>query len=246
MPSEMQDRRASRKKLALDDLAKQWWSDYLKGTGLDEQLFKVALKDVLLAIESEDRESPEKVHLVYDEIKKKHNLDLDIIRQIRSFVINDRLMQREGIATIVYNRNNEIDRYFWNSKERCCQHSVCGKYSLLHFKNKDSFERSVNYLRNKGIRFYSIVPETWNEREIGKKISADEAGVEYIVVWRTVEDYVGEESFLTEEEAKIFADKLVEDKKYEGYDLSGVYIHKLENGREVGSTSNLLEISGSK
>ncbi len=146
---------------AIDEVAKQWWEEYLKGTGLTEQLFKVALKDIMGAIASEERETPEKIQSIYTAIKEKYKMkNLAAIRSIRMAFLRDRLLRREDIASVAYNAEDKIDKHFFGAADKLCMHK-CSGIVVVHFKEPSGCMKSMEFLKSNNVKFHAMIPQEW-------------------------------------------------------------------------------------
>lgn len=143
-------------KKSLDSIAKKYWEEYLRDTGMDEALFKVAMGDIGDALKKEDTVTPEQLHAMYADLQKKYKKkDLLGLRLVRLSVLRDRLSHSEHIGSIIYDSDMATDDYFWKSLIPCCQHRL-GKRSILHFRDDQKFEDAVEYLYDHDIKFHTL------------------------------------------------------------------------------------------
>jgi hypothetical protein len=79
-----------KKKKSLDDYGKKYWSEYLKETGLGEQLLKSAMMDIAEVMDMEDELSPSDLKEAYKILseKYKNNGGFDFVRKVRKGLIN--------------------------------------------------------------------------------------------------------------------------------------------------------------
>jgi len=154
-----------KKKKGLDEFGKNYWRRYLEGTGLDENLLKVAYSEIEALIEKEDELSPVELYAEYKKLGEKYadKGGLDLVRRLRADLLR-KICCKNNIASIFVRRTHKVDNFANQRDLRSCYHIIGDDLGIFHFENPSEFNRVKSFL-DEFEADYSV-PDSWNS---GKK-----------------------------------------------------------------------------